>query len=45
MKPLGEVTRAPDELLVKESALGFGFAKDKQIYVDPVTKYLFLQTK
>ena len=34
----GEVIAAPDELLVKESALGFGFAKDKQIYVDPVTK-------
>ena len=34
----GEVIAAPDELLVKESALGFGFAKNKQMYVDPVTK-------
>ena len=40
----GEVIAAPDELLVKESALGFGFAKDKQMYIDPVTKNAYFFT-
>ena len=34
----GEMIMAPDELIIKESSLGFSYTYDKQIYVDPVTK-------
>jgi len=34
----GEIIMAPDEAIIKESTLGLGFAKNKKLYVDPVTK-------
>ena len=34
----GEPIMAPDEMIIKESSLGFSYTYDKQIYVDPITK-------
>ena len=34
----GEIIMAPDEMIIKESSLGFTETYNKKIYVDPVTK-------
>ena len=40
----GEPIMAPDEMIIKESSLGFAYTYDKQIYVDPITKNTYFYT-
>lgn len=40
----GEPIMAPDEMIIKESSLGFSYTYDKQIYVDPITKNTYYYT-
>ena len=43
-KDTGEPIMAPDEMIIKESSLGFAYTYDKQIYVDPITKNTYFYT-